>query len=333
MNVEIERIGEPLRYYPVLHTCGHYESRLCRYSDPEGFLRAGNPCSRCDAQGRPVQEHFPTFDDVRMHCDERNAERSEMNGYELQQEARRERLAVAAEKARAEARAAFDGANAMADIIPMGQPILVGHHSEKRDRRYRERITGKMRKGVELSRKADELERCAERVGTAGISSDDPNAIAKLRAELASLESAQERMKRANRFARRGDRAGLAALRFSDRQVDELLTPDYCGRIGFPGYATANNNANIRRVKQRIGDLEARSQTSATEPIVGDGWTISEDLDENRIIVRFDAKPSRELLSKLRENGFRWSPTRGAHVRMRSNGAIYAAKHALGVNA
>ena len=27
----------------------------------------------------------------------------------------------------------------MASVIPMGQPILVGHHSEKRDRNYRER--------------------------------------------------------------------------------------------------------------------------------------------------------------------------------------------------
>jgi hypothetical protein len=37
------------------------------------------------------------------------------------------------------------------------------------------------------------------------------------------------------------------------------------------------------------------------------------------------------MLDKLRSAGFKWSPTRCAHVRQRSNGAIYAAKHALGV--
>ena len=36
----------------------------------------------------------------------------------------------------------------MMSVIPMGQPILVGHYSEQRDRNYRERAWNKMGKGV-----------------------------------------------------------------------------------------------------------------------------------------------------------------------------------------
>jgi hypothetical protein len=329
VNVEIERIGEPLRYYPVLHACGHYEARFCGYSDPEGFLRAGSPCSQCDAQGRSVQEHFPTLEAVRAHCDKHNVQR---NAYELRQEARRERLAAAAEKTRRESQALLDGAHTMAGIIPFGQPILAGHHSEKRDRRFRGRIASKTRKGFELSKKAEELERRAESVGSGGISSDDPEAIEKLRAELAKVEAAQERMKNANKCVRRNDRAGLAALGFSERHIGQLFTPDFAGRLGFPDYAITNNGANARRIRQRIEELEKRAQTPTRETIVGDGWTISDDAEENRIVIRFAAKPSREMLDKLRSCGFKWSPTRGAHVRMRSNGAWYDAGRVLGVN-
>jgi len=71
-----------------------------------------------------------------------------MNAYEERQETRRERLETAAAKARKEAEVLLGSAHTMADAIPFGQPILVGHHSEGRDRRYRARIEGKFSKGV-----------------------------------------------------------------------------------------------------------------------------------------------------------------------------------------
>jgi hypothetical protein len=45
-----------------------------------------------------------------------------------------------ADRRAAQARAKLDRADQMAEHIPLGQPILIGHHSENRDRRYRERI-------------------------------------------------------------------------------------------------------------------------------------------------------------------------------------------------
>ncbi len=42
----------------------------------------------------------------------------------------------------------------MAQAIPFGQPILVGHHSEKRDRRYRGRIENHFCVSAELQDKS-----------------------------------------------------------------------------------------------------------------------------------------------------------------------------------
>ena len=63
-----------------------------------------------------------------------------MNSYEAKLEAKRERYEKKAEQLREEAERLHEHAHQMADVIPFGQPILVGHHSEGRDRRYRERI-------------------------------------------------------------------------------------------------------------------------------------------------------------------------------------------------
>lgn len=46
--------------------------------------------------------------------------------------------------------------------IPLGQPILVGHHSEKRHRRAIEKADNAMRKSVEETEKAEAYNRRAE---------------------------------------------------------------------------------------------------------------------------------------------------------------------------
>lgn len=55
-----------LERIPVHHTCDHFEVRLTRWhhqSDRDrGYLMAGNPCSVCDAQGRPSQPSYPSLE-------------------------------------------------------------------------------------------------------------------------------------------------------------------------------------------------------------------------------------------------------------------------------
>ncbi|MFJ5927974.1 DUF3560 domain-containing protein [Kitasatospora sp. NPDC092948] len=51
--------------------------------------------------------------------------------------------------------AAYRGARAIGDGIPFGQPVLVGHHSERRHRRDLERIDNGMRRSIEEQDKAE----------------------------------------------------------------------------------------------------------------------------------------------------------------------------------
>lgn len=241
-----------------------------------------------------------------------------MNDYEAKQERKRERLEGRADKARANSAALLDRSHKMAEAIPFGQPILVGHHSEGRDRRYRQKIHDTTRKGFQELDRAKDLERRAEAVGTGGISSDDPDAIAKLQVELASVEESQRVMKAVNQVIRKHKaddaRRGALADLLTAEQIDRALTPDFMGRIGFPGYALSNNNANARRIRLRIEQLQAARQRPSSE-VEGKGYTYREDADENRVMFLFAGKPDPAVRDVLKRHAFRWSPSRGAWVR------------------
>lgn len=251
-----------------------------------------------------------------------------MNAYEQKQADRKARLEERAEQARAAGNSVYSQARKMGQSIPFGQPILVGHHSEGRDRSFRNRITATYEKAFDLQEKAEHYANKAASVGTGGISSDDPEAIDKLRAELANMEKSQERMKAANRAIRshKTDESRIAALvelGFTENVAANLVKPDFAGRIGFASYSLSNNNANARRVKQRIAELEKRSQRADVEQECK-GYTYREDTAENRVMFVFEGKPDEATREVLKRNAFKWSPSRGAWVRQLNNAGIYA---------
>src|SRR5271166_2543775 len=150
-----------------------------------------------------------------------------MNNYEQKQEARRERLQALAERLREQGAASIERGSEMFKAIPMGQPILVGHHSERADRNYRARASRAISRGIELEKQATEAEERAAAVGTGGISSDDPEAVTKLKTQLASLIKSQDTMKKANAALRKNDDPALAALGFPPEKIAELKKPDF----------------------------------------------------------------------------------------------------------
>ena len=79
---------------------------------PQGGHSPARPSSTAGAAGPAVLEGPPR------------------NRYESRQDARRERLLAASAIAEAEAGNLHARARSMSSVIPMGQPILVGHHSE-----------------------------------------------------------------------------------------------------------------------------------------------------------------------------------------------------------
>ena len=101
-----------------------------------------------------------------------------MNDYKDRKQERVDRLHQRATKKRAEAEGQFGRARQLGDQIPMGQPVLIGHHSEKRHRRHLDRIDGAMSKGVEATKQAKELERRAVAAEhNTSISGDSPTKV------------------------------------------------------------------------------------------------------------------------------------------------------------
>ena len=249
-----------------------------------------------------------------------------MNPYEQKQEERRERYLASAQKAERECASRLKNADSLLSVIPPGQPILVGHHSEKRHRAHLNRVDTNMRKGFEASEKAKDMRWKADGVGRAGVSSDDPDAIEKLREKLAGLEKKMEQSKALNKALKKAFKTGsdqpLRDLGFGDSTIAELKVPDVCGGIGIQPYEMSNRSANIRRIKKRIANLEAIADDTTSEKTFGP-VTVVDSVDENRLQIFFPGKPDDDTRKVLKGWGFRWSPTSGAWQRHRSSAATY----------
>lgn len=168
-------------------------------------------------------------------------------------------------------------------------------------------------------------------VGMGGISSDDPNALDKLKKKLEKLEKHQAIMKAANAAIRlkdtaKGD-AKLAELGYTPEEIQQLREPDFCGRIGYPAYELSNNNANIHRIRDRITELEKRQTEAPPEGWTFEGGKVEVNVTENRLQIFFEDKPEAEVRETLKRNGFRWAPSQGAWQRQLTNNALWAAKH------
>lgn len=236
------------------------------------------------------------------------------NEYEEKQAAKAERYRELAEKARSKSSQAFSEAQKIGSFIPMGQPILVGHHSEGRHRRDLARIDNNMRKSIELDEKAKYYEQKAENSENSNvISSDDPQAIEKLCKKLESLQNNQELMKAVNKIIKKNLQEvekveQIQALGLTEKQALEIMKPDFMGRVGFASYALSNNNQNINSVKKRIEYLKKLgSQDSKTFLI--NGVKVVDDTKANRLKIFFDSIPTEETRTELKRNGFRWSPS------------------------
>lgn len=190
---------------------------------------------------------------------------------------RRERLERRAEKRRewsdsrsAKSSASFERAQSIADGIPFGQPILVGHHSERAHRRDIARIESGMAAGIEHGRKAEAHAEKAEGIEeqlARSIYSDDVDAVERLEERIAGLEAERERIKAYNASCRRGARD--VSLLDEKQQADLASTARVCSwQIGSKGEAPAywlqNLGGNIRRNRERLEQIKRENAARAS---------------------------------------------------------------------
>jgi hypothetical protein len=248
--------------------------------------------------------------------------------YAERRAARIARLEARAAKARAEGHAAISRASSMASVIPFGQPVQApGHHSRQRDLNYRARIDATFDRGFRSLSEAKEIERRAESAARDdAISSDDPEALTRLRQKLADEESELGEIKAANAVLKRGGSVAEAAALLTT-QRDPVRHIEVWRSMGQRTLPTTNVTARIRATKKRIAELEARSVAPIREPERHGDATIEES--ENRVRIVFPGKPADAVREHLKRAGFHWSPSAGAWQRHASPQAWNAARAVL----
>ncbi len=223
--------------------------------------------------------------------------------FEERRQARIDRLNGAAEKAAERSAAYSKHSSDLVKDIPFGQPNIIGRPALPR---LRERSGRAMDKAVEESNKAGYY---ADRADAAennhAISSDDPEALEKLKSKLAALEAEREQVKANNKVARAA------------------------GKEPAPWYRLPYIGKEIKRIKDRIAQLEIIDTRPVMEDISFDGGTIHENSEINRIQIIFDSIPAPEVRESLKRWGFKWARSEGAWQRLRGTNSVHAAKRAL----
>lgn len=193
--------------------------------------------------------------------------------YEERKQRRIERYKAVSRKAKEEAQARSNSnANRILMMTP-GQPIIMGHHSERRARRLHRQAEYDIKKSIELSDKSDYYEAKARHIeNSSAIYNDDPNAIEKLKEKLKRLEEERN------------------SIKSRPHEKWELT----------------NVGANIRETKLRIKRLEEQEQLVFPD-IKFKGGRAIHNKGINRIQLIFERKPNEEIRDQLKHNGFHWS--------------------------
>lgn len=169
------------------------------------------------------------------------------------------------------------------------------------------------------------------------IMSGDDDAVQRLRAKLAEAEQLQAKMSATNAAIRKHKKAGeeaqvaaLIALGHAERIARTLLQPDELRRIGYASYQLTNNNANIRRMRERLEELTKAKATEATE-VQGEHARFEDNPADNRVRIFFPGKPSEQERSALKSAGFRWTPSLECWQAYRNERTIAIAKRKAGI--
>lgn len=164
--------------------------------------------------------------------------------------------------------------------------------------------------------------------GKGGISSDDPNAVKKLRDKLEGLEKLQKTRKAVNTYYRKHKTLEGCTLLPQEMLTELKESMDECGYNNpkpYPTFTLSNNNAEIRRLKARIEELEHKKDKDYP------GWEfeggkVAANIEANRLQIFFEERPDDSTRTELRKNGFRWAPSAKAWQRQLNNNAYFAAR-------
>lgn len=154
------------------------------------------------------------------------------------------------------------------------------------------------------------------------IRTEDDDAVIRMEAKIKKMESLQERMKRVNaiiRKAKGNDNQAREEIskefpKLSLKEITLLLTENPNRgqfRKGYQAYEMSNNNANIKRCRERLAKLKRAKETQDQEFACQDDISVEISHSENRVKIFYPDKPDLETRQNLKSSGFRWAPSEG----------------------
>jgi hypothetical protein len=162
----------------------------------------------------------------------------------------------------------------------------------------------------------------------------DADAIDALRDKIRRLEAKHDSFKRHNAEARKGTHTvteQCPGCQLITAQGAYMQTDG----IRLPGYVTTNNRGRIKQAKEQLAKAEYAAIRKATvndqppQPIAsGPGWEINEAIDDDRVRIHFDDKPSADIRAIVKGHGFRWAPSQDAWQRQNTENCLFAARRA-----
>ena len=195
------------------------------------------------------------------------------NDYEERKKRRIERYNELSKKAQERSKEYENSiANRILEMTP-GQPILIGHHSEKKTRKLHEKANNDIKKSIEFNEKSKYYsDRAKSAENSKAIYGDDPKAIEKLEEKLERLENQRN------------------SIKAREHESWEL----------------ANIGATIRETKRRIERLKEQENLNFEEVKLKNG-KIFHNKEINRIQFLFKGIPNEDIRKILKSHGFHWS--------------------------
>lgn len=152
---------------------------------------------------------------------------------------------------------------------------------------------------------------------------------------LEKLKATHETMKKVNALIRKGAtkedlfQSGL----LSSKSAEEILKPSSNGVVGFEQFQLINSNANIKRLDQRVKELQSKDtmKTSSNLEFVFTGGKVLINFEMDRIQIIHDQKPDMETIGKLKKRAFKWSPSQQLWQRLITINCIHDTENLVNI--
>jgi hypothetical protein len=281
-----------------------------------------------------------------------------INSYDRYQESKKEHYLEKSQKLKKKSLKSTMQAIALSGDIPLGEPIKLGHHSEKRHRKHFDNIDRKMSNAIELDKQSKYYEEKANSVGKGGISIKDCDAVQKINEKLKLIKNEHEIMIDANKLWRKTyrsvtkkiglkNRTGVEAYYANNEELEAFkiaieefkkLDEKACkSLLSVVSMSQSNptklkpyypDNSEIKRLEKRLKEINSITELDHKE-IVKNNYTFIQNPEDKQFLFDFDSKPTYEVREILKSYSFKFSRYANAWVRMITNNSRYEVKRLI----